>query len=151
MESLPLFRRVVGDLLGSGYAAGFRASGRSMYPAIRDGERIIVEPVAPADVAKGDILFCETPGGLLAHRVVAVRGNGESLRFVLRGDTLRTDDGLVGPKQVLGKVVFVERRGRRIRLDGRRRRWHDTLHAKASRIRCWARQAMRFMQGIHIR
>ncbi|MGD9040866.1 MAG: S24 family peptidase [Desulfobacteraceae bacterium] len=103
------------ELLGRGKRVRFRAPGRSMYPTIRENEAITVEPIKPRHVKVGDIILFRSGESVVAHRVMRIeRGKGETLRFILREDTLGTLDQPVAAKQILGKVVSVERAGRNI-------------------------------------
>jgi hypothetical protein len=52
-----LFADVSTELLRSGQGIRFRAPGRSMYPTIKEGETITVQPVAPSVVRRGDIIL----------------------------------------------------------------------------------------------
>ncbi len=45
------------ELLRNGQSVRFSAPGRSMYPTIREGEPITVQPVSPSAVQKGDIIL----------------------------------------------------------------------------------------------
>jgi hypothetical protein len=98
-----------------------------MYPTIKDGEMITVEPVVPSQVKRGDILLHYNGRGVIAHRVVRI-GRKKALFntqysvldtfFILRGDASSTSDEPVEADQALGKVVSVERNGHLINLDG---------------------------------
>ncbi len=121
-----LFTDVAQGLLRQGYGVRFYAKGWSMYPAIRDGEMITVEPAIPSQVKRGDILLHSNNRRVIAHRVVRIaRRKGlldsptsvPGIFFILRGDASSACDDPVDPGQVLGKVVSVERNGRLIDLD----------------------------------
>ena len=127
-----IFIRLSVELLRLGYRVRFRPKGTSMHPAIRDGETITVEPVSPADVKRGDIIFCRTDDALIAHRVVSIKGRTS---FVLRGDALQSCDEPVSAAQVLGRVVSVERDGRSIAVAGHRARVLRVARLFASRIK----------------
>ncbi|HVY40281.1 MAG TPA: hypothetical protein VHM31_20215 [Polyangia bacterium] len=105
------FGELVADLLDSGLQVRFRAAGRSMAPAVRDGDVLTVAPVAPELVAVGDVILCDTWRGPIAHRVVAMAGAGPARRFVLRGDCSLENDRPVEPARVRGRLVAVERDG----------------------------------------
>jgi hypothetical protein len=112
-----VFSAVVESLLEEGLSVRFRASGRSMLPAVRDGETVTVAPARAAEVALGDIVLCQTRRGPVAHRVLSVErcANGER-RFRLRGDASLECDDPIAARQVRGKIVSVERDGRRVSL-----------------------------------
>ena len=112
------------ELLSQGATVRFRPSGRSMYPSIREGELITVEPVQASDVKLADIVLYRSERGLIAHRVVqmscpqaepsAVGAAGFSLRasssrdsrvFRLQGDASLSCDQPVAAEQILGRVV----------------------------------------------
>lgn len=104
---------MVESLLAEGLRVRFRASGRSMLPAVRDGECLIVAPVRAGKVSRGDVVLGATWRRLVAHRVVGVGVDARGGRvFTLRGDASLEADGQVGSAAILGHVVAVERAGR---------------------------------------
>jgi hypothetical protein len=127
------FDAVVLELLGGGSPVRFRASGDSMYPSIRDGERITVAPVAVDDLASGDVLLYRQGGRLLAHRLVVQSGSGAARMLHLRGDGKGGCDAPVQASAIVGRVTAVERSGRSIALCGSRARLRRAMRAAASR------------------
>jgi len=67
-----MFKDIVIDLLKDGYKVSFNAPGHSMYPTILANESVVVEPVAPTTVHKGDIVLYRYNGSLIAHRVMGI-------------------------------------------------------------------------------
>ena len=79
----------------------------SMEPAVDTGSVALVRPVAPEEIAVGDIITFKGAGGgsvLTTHRVVAInQANG--LSFVTRGDANRVNDPHPVPAaNVVGRV-----------------------------------------------
>jgi signal peptidase len=106
------------EILEGGSALRFRAHGASMRPFIRDGDVIEVQPVGAAPIRRGDVVLCRNGGGrVVAHRVIQVGQESGRVAVVTQGDALARPDRLIFQEQVLGRVVAVERGGRRIRLD----------------------------------
>jgi hypothetical protein len=68
-----LFIDVSTELLRQGQSVRFRAPGRSMHPTIKEGETIRVEPIAPFDIKRGDILLYLVGRKVVAHRVVSIK------------------------------------------------------------------------------
>lgn len=65
----------------------FVVTGSSMEPAISKGALVIVEPVAPAAVSRGDIITFDHYGQMTTHRVIAIDGsNAASPTFTTKGD-----------------------------------------------------------------
>ena len=124
------------ELLSLGFGVRFRAPGTSMHPTIRHGDLITVEPVAPSNLKRGDIILCRLQNGFIAHRLVNIEErNGCGLTFFLRGDASTTCDAPVKPAQVLGKVVCLERGHRRIDPYSRRVRLWSMLYLWLARLR----------------
>ncbi len=148
-ESSPdVFSDVSAELLRRGARVRFRATGRSMEPTIHEGEAITVEPVAPAAITRGDILLYRWERGVIAHRVIRIERTQRAgvpqssvlsphYSLILRGDASASCDTPIQPEQVIGKVIAVERAGRRIDLASRRAKLKRTCHVWASRLVHW--------------
>ena len=113
------FEQVCTELLRQGHQIKFRAPGDSMYPTICDGDLITVHPIKPSNIIVGDIILYRHKSGVAAHRVINTRAPQSSVLspqyfFTLRGDAAPVLDNPVGADQILGKVICVERNGRRI-------------------------------------
>ncbi len=117
-----LFLNISAGLLKSGYGVEFHANGNSMYPTIRDGELITVEPVVISDIKSGDIVLYQNHAGVVAHRVVYAKQSNQG-QLLLRGDASNSFDAPVMPHQILGKVISTERAGKKISLD----KWKSSL------------------------
>ena len=86
--------------------------GHSMYPTLRDGERVVVDTTAcrEAPPAVGDVVLARHPfmrDMWMIKRVVGVADDG---RYLLRGDNaLESSDsrsfGPVAPRSILGRTV----------------------------------------------
>jgi signal peptidase I len=131
LDETKVVPELISHLLAEGHAVRFSAPGDSMYPTICDGDMITVTPVKTACVKAGDIILYRHKSGVAAHRVIRIAKNGNSRSrefppesrskdhhlqsyYILRGDAAVVCDDPVGADQVLGKVVLVERDGRRI-------------------------------------
>ena len=65
----------------------FVVTGSSMEPVISKGALVIVEPVSPSAVSRGDIITFEHYGQMTTHRVIAVdTSNATSPTFTTKGD-----------------------------------------------------------------
>ena len=107
-----------------------------MCPTIRDGEAVTVEPVRAGAVKRGDILLYRAERGVIAHRVVRIEGE-QSPVFTLRGDASETCDEPIEAAQILGRVVAVERGGRRHNLCGRRAVMRRAVRVHATKIKAF--------------
>jgi hypothetical protein len=119
------FPDIVSECLRAGHLVRFRAPGSSMHPTIRSGDTLLIAPIDPAALHRGDIILYASASRILAHRVIAIirrPGTGAAgaqpacsgVEFVLKGDGCPEPDPPVGGDRVLGKITAVERNGRRI-------------------------------------
>jgi len=135
-----LFGALSRGLLSTGLGFRFQARGRSMEPAIRDGEILWVEPCSPRGLRKGDIVLFAEGANFRAHRLMVA--DAERDIFITRGDAgLERDEALCG-KQVLGKVVakqHCQQSMRTVRLDGMRGRARFLASRAGQRSRRMAR------------
>ena len=112
------FRELAARILDGGSVLRFRAYGASMYPFIKDGDIIEVWRVDASAVRRGDVVLCHQRNGrIVVHRVVGSSRKNGPVTLAVQGDALTRPDGLFFSEQVLGRVVAVERKGKRIRLD----------------------------------
>src|SRR5262245_35494974 len=80
-------------------------SGFSMAPALLDGDRLRVEPLAPGSLPSvGEIAVAHRAGRLVVHRVVAHRDG----HIITRGDACRAEDPPIENAAFLGRIVEVE-------------------------------------------
>jgi hypothetical protein len=117
MNRTEAFLEVSAELLRRGHRVRFQARGQSMYPTIRDGERISVEPVCALEFKPGDIVLYHRQGRVMAHRVVNRKRTSDGDLLLVRGDASLNGNEPVKAEQVLGKVVAVERDSRCVKLD----------------------------------
>jgi len=109
------FMPVIRDALERGQQVRMTARGSSMFPFIRNGDMVALDPMETT-AAVGDIVLvqCAAEGErYVLHRVVRVEGEA----FYLRGDCQRDCEGPFTGKDILGRAVLVYRNGRERRLD----------------------------------
>jgi signal peptidase I len=102
------FEPTLRELLAAGHTARFRASGDSMYPAIRNGDYLHIAPCQTSELRRGDVVLAATERGLTAHRIVRISGRDGTLRVTTRGDNALWSDLAVEASDVLGRVEQVE-------------------------------------------
>jgi len=116
--STPAHIELMRLVLGRGRNWRIRALGKSMTPFIRHGDDITFAPVsAERGIGLGDVVahIRRLPTGtrLVVHRVVGRRGSS----YLIRPDPGLGYNALpVPPSDILGRVVRVERGGKRIKL-----------------------------------
>jgi len=87
--------------------------GHSMWPRLRDGDVVVVEPLlGPPRV--GDVVLIATPSRLILHRVI----RSDAHAIITKGDAAPRDDGPIPRDAILGRLGP---------------RWDDSLCAAISR------------------
>jgi signal peptidase I len=111
------FEPTLREILSAGHTARFRASGDSMYPAIRNGDYLSIVRCLMAELRRGDIVLAATERGLTAHRVVRITERDGVLQVTTRGDNALRTDRPIGAPQILGRVVHIDQ-GTNVRQSG---------------------------------
>lgn len=88
-----------------------------MLPWVRPGDIAVVRGGGLDGVRCGDVVLFRRSDHLFVHRIVEKRGALDKSRFFAKGDAHPTTDGAVTEDEMLGRVVRLYRRGRRIDLD----------------------------------
>jgi signal peptidase I len=117
------------ELLNNRNMVKFQAPGVSMSPFIRNSEMITVEQCSHEDLTFGDVIlyhgFGNQCGKLsipirdrkIVHRFLWRREVDGKSRLITKGDNNYLCDPPVSPQQILGKVVEIEKKGWRLRLN----------------------------------
>ncbi len=92
-------------------------TGSSMYPFIRGGDVVELEPVysrpVPGDVVLAQRASMPEDARYVVHRIVRTEGG----LFFLRGDSQKDCEGPFERRDILGRAVLVFRKERVYRLD----------------------------------
>jgi hypothetical protein len=100
---------LVALVLRSGGGVRLRVFGTSMLPSLWPGDVVTVESGAPDKFVLGDIALALGNNQFRAHRLLATTG----VHWITRGDAMPQNDPPVELHDLLGRVVSVERNGRR--------------------------------------
>ena len=114
-----LVASVTGALRDAG-AVYLRALGSSMLPWLLSGDLLFIQRVEVPRVRPGEIVLFARQERLFVHRVIRKRRRDGQLLLMSKGDALPRADGPVSSAELLGRVVWIERGGRRIDLGSRR-------------------------------
>ena len=94
-----------------------RVQGTSMLPWVRPGDIASIRRVSADAIRCGHVVLFRRKSQLFVHRIIEKRGAVGAAQFRAKGDAHPTCDGLVEQQELLGRVVRLYRRGRRIDLD----------------------------------
>lgn len=103
------------EMLENGKVINLPIRGMSMYPVIKDYDRLVIEPVIGKGINIGDILAvdkadpdCRT---FLIHRLIRIRRQSGKIEYYTKGDnSAKTTEGPFEISRIKGRVVRVRRK-----------------------------------------
>ncbi|MGD0583744.1 MAG: signal peptidase I [Bacteroidales bacterium] len=100
------------SLLSEGTTIRIKAHGYSMYPSIKPGSLIIIEPLrVKGDPVRGEIVAIKRENGLVVHRIVKILIKNGVRYYVARGDSNAYADHPVPASSIAGRVIKAEATG----------------------------------------
>jgi signal peptidase I len=104
-----LLKEIGFRLLAEGTTIRVKAEGFSMYPYIKPGSILHIEPVEPDyQLLPGEIIAWKRESGFVVHRLVRFFKRENLKYYVTRGDSIMAEDEPVLFEQIAGRVVKVE-------------------------------------------
>jgi hypothetical protein len=122
-----------------------KVSGWSMLPTIWPGDTLIISRLDGRELFLGDIVLYQREGRFIVHRTLSI--NTSSVNHVLtRGDAMPQHDAPVPSSNLLGKVDFILRNGRKIEPSRKLRLTQCAIAGLAQRSEVGARVIVGFQQ-----
>jgi signal peptidase I len=99
-------------LLSEGKTIRIKAHGYSMYPCIRPGSLILIEPLNIKGMPRpGEIIAIRREAGLIVHRLVKIIKKNGTTYYIARGDSNAYADNQVKIDKIAGRIVRAESTG----------------------------------------
>ena len=99
-------------LLEEGKTVRIKAHGYSMYPAVKPGSLILIEPlVQKGRPEPGEIVAVKRENGIIVHRVTKRFVKNGVTWYVTRGDSNARPDNPVKIEQIAGRIIKSEATG----------------------------------------
>lgn len=97
-----------------GHQVRLRVIGKSMLPLIQKGDWLVVESVTDSEMLKkGDIILFSRGREFVVHRIVELQDK----EIITQGDWSRIRDLPISNRDVIGKVIEVEKPNLKIKLN----------------------------------
>ena len=97
------------SLLAEGKSLRIKPTGYSMFPAIRPGNIVIIDPVdSPSDLIPGNIIAFRRDSGFVLHRLTDIRHRDDNIFFITRGDSSMNEDKPITADKISGVVTAIE-------------------------------------------
>lgn len=112
MRSRGILKNVGLNLLSEGKTIRVKAHGYSMYPCIKPGATVLIEPLQIKGLpVPGEIIAIKRNEGLIVHRLIKiVKRNGTDL-YIARGDSNSRHDEPVKISLIAGRIIKAENVG----------------------------------------
>lgn len=108
-------------LIREGKRVTISAGGTSMWPAIRPGDKVILENVNNRpSLAEGDIVALVRDGGFVVHRITGVAIRDNKNYYKTQGDASLRSDPWSEETEVAGEVINIIRKGRSLKVPKRK-------------------------------
>lgn len=108
-RSRNILKNVGFNLLAEGKTIRIKAHGYSMYPCIRPGAVILIEPLkVKGKPVAGEIIAIKRESGLIVHRLTKIISKGGTDYYVARGDSNAMADDPVSIDRIAGRVTGAE-------------------------------------------
>jgi signal peptidase I len=131
--SVQEFGELAGEVLATGSSLRFEATGWSMHPCVRHGDRLLIAPLQHGEPRTGDVVLARLDDGrLVVHRIVRRQRRGRLIWFLLKGDRNVTADGWLPAGALLGRVAAIQRPGGPVAWGGRMQRLAGVILAGVS-------------------
>jgi signal peptidase I len=99
-------------LLSEGKSIRIKAHGYSMYPCIKPGSLLLIEPIQLKGVpVPGEIVAIKRESGLVVHRLTKIVKNKGITTFIARGDSNAYDDNPIKIDMIAGRIIRAETTG----------------------------------------
>jgi signal peptidase I len=107
-----ILKNVGFTLLSEGKTIRIKAHGYSMYPSIKPGSLLLIEPISVKGHPKpGEIIAVKRDQGLIVHRLVRIVSRGGITTYIARGDSNALEDAPVMIGRIAGRIVGAEPTG----------------------------------------
>ena len=99
-------------LLSEGKTIRIKAHGYSMYPCIKPGSLILIEPLNIKGMPRpGEVIAVKREAGLIVHRLSGIINQNGVTLYIARGDSNAYPDKPVKIDKIAGRVVRAEGTG----------------------------------------
>jgi signal peptidase I len=99
-------------LLSEGKTIRIKAHGYSMYPCIKPGSLILIEPLNIKGLPHpGEIIAIRRESGLIVHRLTKIINKNSVPFYIARGDSNAYADNPVKIEKIAGRIVRAESTG----------------------------------------
>lgn len=116
------------EAIKNGHSVQTLASGYSMFPFLRKGDILTVEPIPLDKVKRGDVVVFESEEKWIAHRVIKICNYNSQIKLITRGDSRISNDPIVIDSNFVGVTSNIQRKNTFVSLSSPSRRISTRFH-----------------------
>lgn len=116
------------EAIKNGHSVQTIASGTSMFPFLRKGDILTIEPAPIETIKRADIVVFESEGSWIAHRVFRIHSTDGAIQIRTRGDARISSDPAINKANYVGLVSSIERDSKKISLRSFRKKIDSQIH-----------------------
>lgn len=116
------------EAIKQGHSVQTMASGYSMFPFLRKGDILTVEPIPMNKIKRGDVVVFESEEKWIAHRVIKVDCVEGNIQITTRGDARVSCDPVINKPNYIGLVSTIERDFKKISLYSIQKKLVTKIH-----------------------
>ena len=111
-KNLNIVKDVGLALLSEGKTIRIKAHGYSMYPCIKPGSLILIEPLNVKGMpVEGEIVAIRRESGIIVHRLSVIITKNGVTSYIARGDSNVNADNPVKIDKIAGRIIRAETTG----------------------------------------
>lgn len=111
-NNLAIVKDIGLTLLSEGKTIRIKAHGYSMYPSIKPGSMVLIEPLNIKGLPHpGEIIAIRREQGLIVHRLSRIINRNGIISYIARGDSNAIADNPVNIDKIAGRIVRSEATG----------------------------------------
>jgi signal peptidase I len=112
MKNQKIVKNIALTLLSEGKTIRMKAHGYSMYPCIKPGSMLLVEPIKLKGLpVPGEIIAIRREKGIVVHRLTKIINKNGATSYIARGDSNAYADHPVNIGEIAGRIVRAETTG----------------------------------------
>lgn len=116
------------EAIKNGHSIQTIVNGTSMFPFLRKGDILTIDPATIETIKRGDIIVFENEEKWIAHRVVRIRSFDGAIQITTRGDARISSDPTVNKTNYIGLISAFERDFKKKSLHTFRKKIGSQIH-----------------------
>ena len=128
-SKLDLIASLFIQALREGQSLWFRVASNSMFPLLRKGDEVFIQPAQACEIRLGEIAAFETSSGLVIHRIISIQHTPTGMRLLQMSDVERLTS-CVKEQAVVGRVISIRHADKLIDLQSPIAKWCGTVTAR---------------------